>query len=87
MRYFYAFLAACMYGAMCGVTVGSAQEMQRAQQAEEVAQDASEYYRARMVQSEANLNSCIKLYADAEKVEDNCQARLRTCMRVEEFGR
>lgn len=87
MRWFY-FLVACgMYGVMCGATAGAAQEMLKAREARAEAEDAAMYYRARSVQSDANLNACIRLYSDASKTEDLCQHHLKTCLGVEPFGR
>lgn len=87
MRIFYVAVACIMYGSMCGVTTGAAQEMVKAQEARAEAEDAAMYFRARAAQSDVNLNACIRLYADAEKTEDRCQRHLKSCLSVTPFGR
>lgn len=87
MRIFYAIVACCMYGAMCGATTGAAQEMKKAQEERAEAEDAALYFRARAAQADSNLNACIQMYADASKTEDRCQRHLKSCLGVEAFGR
>lgn len=82
MRYFYGFLACCMFGAMCGLTTGAAQVALRARAARDSAEDSAAYARARSTQADRNLNACIQLYADAERVEDHCQRKLMLCLGV-----
>lgn len=87
MRIFYAVLGIMLYGGLCGVTVGSAQEALRAREQRDEAEDISAHARSERLQVERSLNSCIQMYADAQKVEDRCQRRLRRCLGVEEFGK
>jgi hypothetical protein len=87
VRIFYAVIAVVIYGGMCGVTVGSAQEALRAREARDEAEDSAAWARAHAAQAEKNLNACIQLYGDAEVTESRCQRRLGRCLGVTEFGR
>ena len=87
MRIFYAVLAVVLYGAGCGALVGTAQEALRAREQRNEAEDSAAWARSERVQAERNLNACIQMYSDAQKVEDRCQRRLKRCLGVEEFGK
>jgi hypothetical protein len=83
-RYIYALLACILYGGMCGVTTGAAQEMKKAQEERDNAEDASAFYRARLHESGNMLQTCIHQYTEASKVEDRCHRMLKVCLRVDE---
>lgn len=87
MRWFYAFIACCLYGGMCGLTTAAAQDAQRARKDREDAEGALLFYRTRVYESERMLESCIVMYSDAEKTNDRCHKHLKACLGVTEFGK
>jgi hypothetical protein len=87
VRIFYCVVAVVLFGTMCGVTTGMAQEAARAREMRDSAEDTAAYARSQAFQAEKNLNACIQMYSDAQKQEDRCQRRLRICLQIPEFGR
>lgn len=82
IKYLWSVFFVVALGIVLGVAIGLAQEVEKQRELANTALDAVAYFRHRLEENEKMMNSCIRLYGEAQRVDTDCQLRLQRCVSV-----